>query len=269
MLEFSANNFHKLAGTLADLLSPGQCTERELKKVYRHVELTYISAMKGAILGKHPQWCVQSHQRATELYLYQNWPHGETGKCLISKLNILVEQMKSDFTPSEGEQMTVASIEKVLRHLDQQDHYSEKVLKNGNLMILVAGCSHCQFNALSKPRIYQDDSFCCDIYLFHRKKGENASLESIFLHELGHVLNLSLTGDIAAVPEDFFTFGELFFPGLSMTYRNQAPEFFAHCFSMGVTSRPEFRQYDAFPAVKLEHKQLFDTYMKFKIASLT
>ena len=88
------------------------------------------------------------------------------------------------------------------------------------------------------------------------------------LHELGHVLNLSLTGDISAVPEDFFTFGELFFPGLGATYREQAPEFFAHCFSMGITSRPEFQQYDAFPAIKPEHKRLFDTYMKSKIASL-
>ena len=184
------------------------------------------------------------------------------------KLNMLVDQMKSDFSPSEGEQLSPASIEGILCYLDQQDHYSEKVLKNGKLMILSAGCSHRKFDALSRPRIYQDDSFCCDIYLFHRKKNENSSLESILLHELGHVLDLSLTGDISAVPEDFFTFGELFFPGLSTIYREQAPEFFAHCFSMGITSRPEFHQYDAFPTVKPEHKKLFDVYMRTKIASL-
>lgn len=224
--------------------------------------------MKGAILDKHPQWCVQGYQRAAELYLYQNWPHSETEKNIMIKLNMLVDQMKSDFSPSEGEQLSPASIESILCYLDQQDHYSEKVLKSGKLMILSAGCSHRKFDALSRPRIYQDDSFCCDIYLFHRKKNENSSLESILLHELGHVLNLSLTGDISAVPEDFFTFGELFFPGLSTTYRNQAPEFFAHCFSMGITSRPEFQQYDAFPAVKSEHKQLFDAYMRSKITSL-
>ncbi|MCI8527293.1 MAG: hypothetical protein HFF17_15590 [Oscillospiraceae bacterium] len=85
---------------------------------------------------------------------------------------------------------------------------------------------------------------------------------------MGHVLNLSLTGDISAVPEDFFTFGELFFPGPGTTYREQAPEFFAHCFSMGITSRPEFQQYDAFPTIKPEHKRLFDTCMESPIASL-
>ena len=126
--------------------------------------------------------------------------------------------------------ISAASIESILSHLDQQVRYSEKVLKNGNLMILPAGCSHLQFDALSRPRIYQDDSFCCDIHLLHRKGDKNSSLESILLHELGHVLNLSLTGDISAVPEDFFTFGELFFPGPGTTYREQAPEFFAHCF---------------------------------------
>lgn len=268
MLEFSANNFCELASVLAELLSQDPPEKVKIKKLYSHIEQTYISAMSGAILDKHSQWCVQDHQRAAELYLYQNWPHGETGRDLISKLNMLVDQMESDFSPSEGEQLSVASIERILSYLDQQDHYSERVLKNGKLMILSAGCSHCQFDALSRPRIYQDDSFCCDIYLFHRKRDENSSLESILLHELGHVLNLSLTGDISAVPEDFFTFGELFFPGLSTTYRNQASEFFAHCFSMGITSRPELQQYDAFPAIKLEHKKLFDTYMKSKITSL-
>lgn len=268
MLEFSADSFFELAGVLAGLLSQDPPEKAKIKKLYSHIEQTYISAMRGAILDKHPQWCVQGHQRAAEIYLYQNWPHGETGRNLVSKLNMLVDQMKSDFLPSEGEQLSVASIESILSHLDQQDRYSEKILKNGNLMILSAGCSHRQFDALSRPRIYQDDSFCCDIYLLHRKGDKNSSLESILLHELGHVLNLSLTGDISAVPEDFFTFGELFFPGLGTTYREQAPEFFAHCFSMGITSRPEFQQYDAFPAIKLEHKRLFDTYMKSKIASL-
>ena len=95
------------------------------------------------------------------------------------------------------------------------------------------------------------------------EKNENSSLDSILLRGLGHVLNLSLTGDIAVVPEDFFSFGEMSFLGLSTTYRDQAPEFFAHCFSMGITSRPEFHQYDAFPTVKPEHK----AYMRAKIAS--
>lgn len=268
LLGFIVDNFYELASVLAGLLSQDPPERAKLKKLYDHVEQTYISAMKGAILDKHPQWCVQGHQRAAELYLYQNWPHSEMGKDILSNLNMLVGQMKSDFSLSEGEQLSMASIKSILCYLDQQDHYSEKVLKNGKLMILSAGCSHRKFDALSRPRIYQDNSFCCDIYLFHRKKNETSSLESILLHELGHVLNLSLTGDISAVPEDFFVFGELFFPGLSTTYRNQAPEFFAHCFSMGITSRPEFHQYDAFPTVKPEHKKLFDAYMRAKIASL-
>lgn len=268
LLGFTVDNFYELASVLARLLSQNPPERAKLKKLYDHVEQTYISAMKGAILDKHPQWCVQGHQRAAELYLYQNWPHSEMGKDILSSLNMLVGQMKSDFSLSEGEQLSMASIESILCYLDQQDHYSEKVLKSGKLMILSAGCSHRKFDALSRPRIYQDDSFCCDIYLFHRKKNENSSLESILLHELGHVLNLSLTGDISAVPEDFFTFGELFFPGLSTIYREQAPEFFAHCFSMGITSRSEFHQYDAFPTVNPDHKKLFDAYMRAKIASL-
>lgn len=262
-------NFYELAKELELFLAQKNITEPEMAKLYDDIEQIYISVVSAAIVDRHPQWCVLSHQRAAEIYLYQNWPQGERGKDLASKLKILAEQMELAFSPSESEQLPVESVERILHYLDQQDNYSDNVLKNGKLMILSAGCSHHQFDALSRPLIYQDNSFCCDIYLFHRRKNERGSLESILLHELGHVLNLSLTGDISAVPEDFFTFGEFFFPGLSTTYREQAPEFFAHCFSMGITSRPEFQLYDAFPTIKLEHKRLFDIYMRSKIASLS
>lgn len=162
MLEFRANTFCELASALAGLLSQDPQEKVKTKKLYNHIEQTYISAMKGTILDKHPRWCVQGHQRAAELYLYQNWPHDETGRHLVSKLDMLVDQMKLDFLPSEGEQLSVTSIESILSYLDQQDNYSEKVLKNGKLMILSAGCSHRQFDALSRPHIYQDDSFFCN-----------------------------------------------------------------------------------------------------------
>lgn len=266
VLKITPMSFYELAKELKLLFAQKDISEPEVIRLYNDAEQTYISAVNAAVLDGHPQWCVLGCQRAAELYLYQNWPQG---KDLVSKLKIFVEQMELAFSPSEGEQLSVESAGGILHYLDQQDHYSDRVLKNGKLMILSAGCSHRQFDALSRPRIYQDNSFCCDIYLFHRKNDEKASLESILLHELGHILNLSLTGDISVVPEDFFTFGEFFFPGLSTAYRDQAPELFAHCYSMGITSRPEFQQYDAFPTIQLEHKRLFDAYMKAKITSLS
>ena len=107
-----------------------------------------------------------------------------------------------------------------------------------------------------------------DELLLRRISSLNEEARSVQPQTPADVLNLSLTGNISIVPEDFFPFGELFFPSLSTEYRNQAPEFFAHCFSMGITSRPEFQQYDAFPTIELAHKRLFDAYMKAKIASL-
>ena len=97
---------------------------------------------------------------------------------------------------------------------------------------------------------------------------DHTSWGSILLHELGHVLNLRLTGDISAAPDDFLSFAEPFFPGLSTKYRTSAPEFFAHCFAMGVASRPGLERYDAFLNIQNEHKQLFDAYMRSKIAQL-
>ena len=85
----------------------------------------------------------------------------------------------------------------------------------------------------------------------------------MFLHELGHVLNVRLTGDLTLAPPAFLEFGESFFPGLSDRHRSVSGELFAHCFAMGVFSRhPELRELDPFTMVTVEDKQAFGQFME-------
>lgn len=263
------NNFFELGEALKILVSEQKLSQKLISDLHDQVERTLILAANAAIIDRHPGWIVCEGHRAAELYLCRNWRRSGKLGDEKERLRALAEQMKNDFIAAQNEKVDLEVIEKIMRDLNEQDHFTEKVLGGQQFLILSAGCTHRCFSALCRPYIYQDDSFSCDIYLFQRTlEDRNTSWGSILLHELGHVLNLRLTGDISVVPDDFLSFAEWFFPGLSTKCRTSAPEFFAHCFAMGVTSRLGLECYDAFPQIQKEHKQLFDAYMRSKIARL-
>lgn len=262
-------NFVELRETLKILLSEEKLSQKLVSELHDQVECTLTMAANEAIIDRHPGWIVCEGRRAAELYLCRNWRRSGKLEDEKERLQVLAEQMKKDFTATQNERIDLGLVEKIMRDLDEQDRFTAKVLSGEQLLILSAGCTHRRFSALCRPYIYQDDSFSCDIYLFQRTvEDRSTSWGSILLHELGHVLNLRLTGDISVVPDDFLSFAEHFFPGLSTKYRASAPEFFAHCFAMGVASRPGLEYYDAFPNIQKKHKQLFDVYMRSKIAQL-
>lgn len=159
-------------------------------------------------------------------------------------------------------------LERIIRDLDEQDHFTAKVLGGEQILILSAGApigASAHFAGLTSIKT----TLLTAIFTYSTDAEDHGtSWGSILLHELGHVLNLRLTGDISAAPDDFLSFAEPFFPGLSTKYRTSAPEFFAHCFAMGVASRRGLERYDAFPNIQKEHKQLFDAYTRSKIARL-
>ncbi len=262
-------NFVELRETLEILLSEQKLSQKLISELHGQAEHILILAANAAIIDRHPGWIVCEGHWAAELYLCRNWRRSGKLDDEKERLRALAEQMKKDFIAVQNERVDLEVVEKIMWDLDEQDHFTEKVLGGQQLLILSAGCTHRCFSALCRPYIYQDDSFSCDIYLFQRTAGDRStSWGSILLHELGHVLNLRLTGDISVVPDDLLSFAEWFFPDLSTKYRTSAPEFFAHCFAMGVASRPELECYDAFPNIQKEHKQLFDAHMRSKIARL-
>ncbi len=262
-------NFVELRETLEILLSEQKISQKFISELHDQVERALILTANAAIIDRHPGWIVCEGHWAAELYLCRNWRRSGKLGDEKERLRAIAEQMKNDFIAAQNERVDLGMVKKIMWNLDEQDHFTEKVLGGQQLLILSAGCAHQRFSALCRTYIYQDDSFSCDVYLFQRTAGDRStSWGSILLHELGHVLNLRLTGDISVVPDDFLSFAEWFFPGLSTKYRTSAPEFFSHCFAMGVASRPGMECYDAFLKIQKEHKQLFDAYMREKIARL-
>lgn len=110
-----------------------------------------------------------------------------------------------------------------------------------------------------------DGSVAADIYRLVPHIDHEATPQSMFRHELGHCVNIVLTGNPEVVPEDFALV-------TSLVGVNQADcdvsEFFAHCFVMSLLIEPDLLNADPFKAVPLNRKQMFRTYFQHKIQNL-
>ena len=75
-------------------------------------------------------------------------------------------------------------------------------------------------------------------------------------------MHTMLIGSCKTVPESFFAMAEPMFRGLSTTYRDRVPEFFADCFAMGVMQDSEWEEFDPYTQIYAEDKRLFERYMR-------
>ncbi len=91
---------------------------------------------------------------------------------------------------------------------------------------------------------------------------QTATQQSILLHELGHGVNLALTGNVELQPEDFLLVTSLI--GLVQSSYDRK-EFFAHCFAMSLLVEPDLQKADPFCKVPQKDKQLFRTYFQYKL----
>ena len=101
-----------------------------------------------------------------------------------------------------------------------------------------------------------------DIYLLVPHKDLSATPQSILLHEIGHIINLALTGTMAVQPDDFQVVSALLHLNLDDVNNK---EFFAHCFAMSLLSEPELISADPFTAVSKIDKKVFRTYFTYKL----
>lgn len=84
----------------------------------------------------------------------------------------------------------------------------------------------------------------------------------MFLHELGHCVNIAVTGNPEVVPEDFALVASL----IGVNHNNcDIAEFFAHGFAMSLLIEPDLLRADPFIRVPQKHKEVFRQYFKMVI----
>lgn len=101
-----------------------------------------------------------------------------------------------------------------------------------------------------------------DIYLLVPHKDFSATPQSILLHEIGHMINLALTGAMEVQPDDFQVVSALLHLNLDGVDNK---EFFAHCFSMSLLIEPELNSADPFTMVPKKDKKIFRSYFTYKL----
>ena len=96
-----------------------------------------------------------------------------------------------------------------------------------------------------------DGSVVADIYMLIPHKDLEATPQSMFLHELGHCVNIALTGNPEVVPEDFALVTSLI--GVNRDDCDVS-EFFTHCFAMSLLIEPDLLKADPFNMAPHNHK---------------
>jgi hypothetical protein len=107
--------------------------------------------------------------------------------------------------------------------------YFDVVGKQGLINILLLDNTHVFFNSLCGVNAAVDAS---TLFLFNMKD-EETSPEYVFLHELGHALQISLTGSVTLVPNAFINFHDQLSTGLKQNTPDAA-EVFADSFAIAV-----------------------------------
>ena len=261
--------FVDLPAYLTSLLESPSISANGLRQLHRSLEETWERVSVDSFLAGHPYWSICTGKTACQLFLYRPWRLCRGREQNLEQIRLILEHLQSEFVPADGPQITPHSAERLLRLLDQDCNFSRKVLAPEPMLVFLPDCGHRTYDAFCIPYLLDNDAVTCDIFLPRILRDKHSTPESMFLHELGHVLNVRLTGDLTLAPPAFLEFGEPFFPGLSDRHRSVSGELFAHCFAMGVFSRhPELRELDPFTMVTAEDKQAFGRFMEALICTL-
>lgn len=257
----NSNTLTDLAKNIEQLLvSQGKISYAALYRAVKEKSKQY--ALASLFDNSARYYDIFTGNRCMVMHLYLNWVYAKSPAKNRAELKRIADEIRKDFVPAENVQINEETIRASLDYLEQRYGFCTKLFAGHRLSILLPECGHKNYNSLCRTAELTDGSMHCSLYLFHVKKDCAASSEYVLIHELGHVLHTMLTGSCKTVPESFFAMAEQMFRGLSTTYRDRVPEFFADCFAMGVMQDSEWEEFDPYTQIYAEDKRLFERYMR-------
>lgn len=264
----NANTFFELADNLELFLTKPDLSQGDMKKLFQEVQQSCERIAMSSFLEGHPSWSVCSGTQASKVYLYRSWGKVRNLKQNIERLSFIINEIRNDFIPAEGPQITEASATKLLSFLDQYYDFSSNTLSGNHMFALLPDCGHRVFDAFCRPYTNADHFSFCDIFMPRAVKDIKTPPECIFLHELGHVLNVRLTGDIEVPSASFQKFNELILsPEDCQAVMQEAAEMYAHVFAMAVLTATELKEFDRYAYVPDETRSLMKKYIQYELSS--
>ena len=237
-------------------------SQHDYGQLHQVLRARYEQMVVEALMDRHPGWSVVEGNAACMMYLYRNWAFGEKAEENVAQLTALAEDLIENYEECEEEFLTTDAATETMRIADRVCNFSQHILKDQHLFIFLFQARHRKEDSFCRCMNMTDGSVVEDIYMLVPRIDREATPQSMFLHELGHCVNIALTNNPEVVPEDFALVTSL----IGVNYDNcDVAEFFAHCFAMSLLIEPDLLNADPFKAVPLNHKQMFRAYYNYKI----
>lgn len=260
--------FLELPDKLEAFLAQADLTQSSMTQLYKALEQSCSQSLMDAFLSGHPKWCIFSKSKAIHVFLCRKWKKSRSLKENRERLKKIANEIRNEYIPSDGSHISYDSAEKILKLLDGEYNFSNIIFLNQPLLILLPDCGHRVYDAFCRPYTFTNGSNACDIFMLHATKDTKTSSECMLLHELGHVLNVSRTGDIEVPPTSFQKFNELILaPEDCQAVMQEATEMYANIFAIAVLTATELNEFDRYKFIPDETRSLMKKYIEYELSS--
>lgn len=240
-------------------------SQHDYEQLHQELRARYEQLIMEAFMDRHPGWSVVEGNTAWMMYLYRNWSFSRKAKENAAQLKALADDLIENYEECEEKFLTADAAIETMRIANRVYNFSQRILKDQHLFIFLFQARHRKEDSFCRCMNMTDGSVAADIYMMIPHKDYEATPHSMFLHELGHCVNIVLTGDPETLPEDFILVMKLI--GVDKV-ECDISEFFAHCFAISLLIEPELLIADPFKTVPQNHKQMFRVYFQHKIQNL-
>lgn len=154
------------------------------------------------VYNSSKEYCLYRHRFCNVIYLANRWNFKPSARENRAQLKGICKEIQEKIIPPQGMQVSEQFIEAVFSYLEEKYHFSKGLLESKPIDILLPAHTHRDYNGACIT--YGTDHGCRSVIeLYHLRSGAERSPEFVLFHELGHVVQMQLTGHPAILPLQF------------------------------------------------------------------
>ena len=177
--------------------------QADYAKLYQELQLRYEQQIFSAFLDGHPSWSIVQGEAAYTLLLYHNWRFSRDRAENVRQMTAIAQEIEQHYSDTEKMPISMEAAETVMRAVERTYLFSQHTWKEHHTLIFLLPATHKTEDSFCRCYQSADGKIQADIYLLVPHKDFSATPQSILLHEIGHIINLVLTGTTEVQPNDF------------------------------------------------------------------
>lgn len=178
-------------------------SQHDYGQLHQELRARYEQMIMEAFMDWHPGWSVAEGNVACMMYLYRNWSFSKRAEENVAQLSALANDITENYDNCDDSFLTAEAAAETMKVAERVYDFSKRVLRGQYLFIFLFHAKHRTEDSFCRCMNMTDGSVAADIYMLVPHKDHEATPQSVFLHELGHCVNIALTGNPEVPPEDF------------------------------------------------------------------